>query len=83
MHRTGWKGLMQTPPDPSIGITVKYADGRSGSFEIWHDSSGGGGVVYHYVYDPTPGAKQVDPLEQRLSEQDVQAFRAIAYSTGK
>ncbi|MBN3802756.1 hypothetical protein GXB81_06750 [Paraburkholderia sp. Ac-20336] len=82
-HRTGWKGLMETPPPPSISLDVKYAGGREGSFEIWQDPHGNGGVVYHYIYEHVPEVKRVAPLKQSLSEQDMQAFRAIANSIGK
>lgn len=82
-HRTGWQGLMETPPLPSVSLSVKYADGREGSFEVWQDPRGSGGVVYHYIYEHSPGAKGVDPLKQSLSEQDIQAFRAIADSAEK
>ncbi|WP_322027340.1 hypothetical protein [Burkholderia sp. BCC1977] len=76
-HRNGWHGLMETPPFPSIGISVDYTEGRYGSFEIWQDTGNGGGVVYRYLHDHTPGAKPVPPLKRRVSEPDVQAFRAI------
>ncbi|NPT54891.1 hypothetical protein [Paraburkholderia elongata] len=77
-HRTGWKALMETPPLPSVGVEVNYADGRDGSFEVWLNPRGGDGVVYHYIYDHAPGAKVVAPVKQHLSAQDVRAFRAIA-----
>ncbi|AFQ51504.1 hypothetical protein [Burkholderia cepacia] len=82
-RRSGWRGLMETPPVPSIGITITYTDGRYGSFEIWQDVHSGGGVVYRYIYDRTPGAKPVLPLERRLSEQDILAFRAITAHLGE
>ncbi|WP_176046474.1 hypothetical protein [Burkholderia sp. BCC1644] len=82
-HRTGWRGLWETPPAPSVSLAVKYSNGKDGSFEVWQDPRGGGGVVYRYVYEHSPGAKQVAPLKRRLSEQDIQAFRAIAESVNK
>jgi hypothetical protein len=82
-HRTGWHGLMETPPPPSISIGVKYEDGREGSFEVWQDPRGSGGVVYHFIYEHAPGAEKVAPLKQSLSEQDIQAFRVIADSAEK
>lgn len=83
VHRTGWRGLMETPPGTDIAISVKYADGREGSFQMWQDPRGSGGSVYHYIYDHAPGAKQVAPLKQALSERDIQAFHAIADNAQK
>lgn len=72
-HRAGWHGLMETPPWPAFSFGVAYADGRTGSFEVFV-SPRGDGTVYHYVY----GRERVLPLRRELSAEDVRTLRTMA-----